>query len=154
LLLDEVHHLSDWAARLKGQWDLVPAPAATASKGAGVEGVCTCCDGEALCRCNTGLLVSSFFVLVKEREDKQLAMKKRRVFLQTAKPDQVDCFQSVTRKKNESRAKLSGNFTNVQTGTLLYAQQNAAITSDRRMAVNVHIKAACQAAQARKRRKK
>jgi hypothetical protein len=70
------------------------------------------------------------------------------VFLQTAKPDQVNCFQSVTKKINESRAKLSGNFTNVQTGTMLFPQQNAAITSNRRMAVNVHIKAACQAAQA------
>ena len=89
-----------------------PRPRATASSVVGAEGACPCSDGEALRRCNTGLLFSSFFVLVKEREDTQLATKKRRVFLQTAKPDQVTCFQSVTQKINESRAKLSGNFTN------------------------------------------
>jgi hypothetical protein len=92
--------------------------------------------------------------LVKEREDTQLAMKKRLVFLQTAKSDQVTCFQSVTQKISESRAKLSGNFTNVQTGTMLFPQQNAAITNSRRMAVNVHIEPVFEAAQTRKRRKK
>ncbi|MGA2373468.1 MAG: hypothetical protein ABSG11_22660 [Candidatus Korobacteraceae bacterium] len=50
--------------------------------------------------------------------------------------------------------KLSGNFTNAQTGTMLYAQQNAAPTNNRRMAVSVHIKAVFEAVQARKRRKK
>jgi hypothetical protein len=74
--------------------------------------------------------------------------------LQTAKPGQAICFQSVAQKTSESTAKLSGNFTNIQTGTMLYAQQNAAITNGRRMAVSVHIKAVFVAAQARKRRKK
>jgi hypothetical protein len=82
-------------------------------------------------------LFPSFFALVKERKDTQDAMKKRRVFLQTAKPDQVTCFQSVTQKASESAAKLSGSFTYVQAGTMLYVQQNAAFTNNLRMAVNV-----------------
>jgi hypothetical protein len=35
--------------------------------------------------------------------------------LQTAKLDQVACFQSVAQKTSESWRKLSGNFTNAQT---------------------------------------
>jgi hypothetical protein len=66
--------------------------------------------------------------------------------LQTAKPDQAICFQSLAEKTSESTAKLSGNFTNAQTGAMLYAQQNAAITNSRRMAVSVHIKAVFEAA--------
>jgi hypothetical protein len=76
------------------------------------------------------------------------------VLLQAAKPDHVICFQSVVQKKSEWRTKLSRNFTNVQTGAILYPEQNAAITSTRRMAVNVHIKAVCKVAQASRRREK
>jgi hypothetical protein len=79
-----------------------------------------------------------------------LAMKKRRALLQTERPGQVTCFQSVTQKISESAAKLSENFTNAQTGAMLYAQQNAAITDNRRMAVSVHIKVQLEGAQAPK----
>jgi len=70
------------------------------------------------------------------------------------KPDHAICFQLFTQKTNESAAKLSGNITSTQVGTMLYAQQNAAITDNRRMAASVLLKALFEAAQARKRRKK
>jgi hypothetical protein len=100
------------------------------------------------------LAASFFLALVKGRKIRGWRRRKRRVLLQTAKPDHVTCFQSFTRKTSESTAKLSGNFTNAQTGAMLYVQQNAAITNSRRMAVSVLIKAVFEAAQARKRRKK
>jgi hypothetical protein len=74
--------------------------------------------------------------------------RKRRAPLQTAKPDHVSCFQPFTLKTSESTAKLSGNFTNIQVGTMLYPQQNVAIANSRRMAASVHIKAVFEAAQA------
>jgi hypothetical protein len=54
---------------------IVPAPAAIASKGDVAEGTCPCCDGEALRRCNTRLLFSSF-CFGKGTKDTQQAMKK------------------------------------------------------------------------------
>jgi hypothetical protein len=74
--------------------------------------------------------------------------------LQIAKPDHVTCFHSFTQKTSESAAELSENLTNAHTGTMLYAQQNAAITNSRRMAVSVLIKAVFEGAKARKGRKK
>jgi hypothetical protein len=46
--------------------------------------------------------------------------KKRRAPLQTTKPDQVTCFQSVARKISKSRRKVSGNLTNALTGGMLF----------------------------------
>jgi hypothetical protein len=74
----------------------------------GAESTCPCYDGGALRKCNTGLLFSSFFLLVKGRKIRSWRRRKRRVPLQTAKPDQVTCFQVVTQEISESRAKLVG----------------------------------------------